>query len=71
MKLPIERNPSKFLDTKLTNINGAYKFKVCSKNTKLPSPSTSKTPKCYKRNKLNGNLHCSKRMSSNFGKKSP
>ena len=26
MKLTLEVNPSKFLDTKLTNVNGAYKF---------------------------------------------
>ena len=38
IKLTIEVNPSKFLDTKLTNINGAYKFNVYWKNTKLPSP---------------------------------
>ena len=28
IKLTIEVNPSKFLDTKLTNTNGAYKFNV-------------------------------------------
>ena len=38
LKLTIEVNPSKFLDTKLTNINGTYKFNVYRKNTKLPSP---------------------------------
>ena len=43
IKLVIEVNPSKFLDTKLTNINGTYKFNVYWKNTKLPSPWTSKT----------------------------
>ena len=37
IKLTIEVNPSKVLDTKLTNINGAYKFNVYRKNTKLPS----------------------------------
>ena len=36
IKLTIEVNPSTLLDTKLTNINGTYKFKVCRKNTKLP-----------------------------------
>ena len=48
IKLIIDVNPSKFLDTKLTNISGTYKFNVYQKNTKLPSPWTSKTPKCYK-----------------------
>ena len=54
IKLTIEVNPSKFLDTKLTNINGTYKFNVYRKNTKLPSPWTSKTPKRYKQNTING-----------------
>ena len=31
IKLTIEVNPSKFLDTKLTNINGTYKFNVYRK----------------------------------------
>ena len=34
VKLTIELNPSKFLDNKLTNINGAYKFNVYWKNIK-------------------------------------
>ena len=43
IKLTIEVNPSKILDTKLTNINGAYEFNVHWKNTKLPPSWTSKT----------------------------
>ena len=71
IKLTIEVNPSKFLDTKLTNINGTYKFNVYRKNTKLPSPWTSKTPKRYKRNTINGDLHHSKRISWNFNEEVP
>ena len=71
IKLTIEVNPSKFLDTKLTNINGAYKFNVYRKNTKLPSPWTFKTPFRYKRNTVNGDLHHSKRISSNFDEEVP
>ena len=71
IKLTIEVNPSKFLDTKLTNINGTYKFNVYRKNTKLPSPWTSKTPKRYKWNTINGDLHRSKRISSNFDEEIP
>ena len=41
------------------------------KNTKLPSPWTSKTPKLYKRNTINGDLHRSKRISSNFDEEIP
>ena len=48
IQLTIEVNLSTFLDTKLSNINGAYKFNVYRKNTKLPSPWTCKNPKRYK-----------------------
>ena len=37
IELSIELNPSNVLDTKLTNINGAYKFNICWQNTKLAS----------------------------------
>ena len=66
IKLTIEVNPSTLLDTKLININGAYKFNICRKNTKLPSPWTFKTSKRYKLNTINGNLLRLKRISSNF-----
>ena len=50
-KLTIEVNPSTFLESKVTNSNGAYKFNVFEKkNTKLPSPWIFKTPKRYKQN---------------------
>ena len=65
-KLTTEVNPSMFVDTKLTNINGTYKFNIYQKNRKLPSLWTSKTLKHYKGNTINGDLHCSKRISSNF-----
>ena len=71
IKLTIEVNASKVLNTKLTNINGTYKFNIYRKNTKLPSPWTSKTTKRYKRNTVNGDLHRSKRLSSNFDEKIP
>ena len=71
IKLSIKVNPSKFLDTKLTNINVTYQFNVYRKNTKLPSSWTSKTPKRYKQNRINGDLHRSERMSSNFDEEIP
>ena len=47
--LTIELNRSKFLHTKLANINGSYKFNVYRQNAKLlPSTSTSKTSKRLK-----------------------
>ena len=44
-RLTIEVKPSKFLEIKLITSNGANKFSVYWKNTKLPSPLTSKTSK--------------------------
>ena len=49
LKLTIEVNPTKFLEIKLINFNGVYKFNENYKNKKLPSPWTSKTPKRCKR----------------------
>ena len=54
IKLAIEGNPSKFLDTKLTNINQRLSEK---------HKTTSKTLKRYKRNTINGDLHRSKRKN--------
>ena len=68
IKIIIEVNPSKFLNTKLTNINGTYEFNVYWKNAKLPSPWTSKPPKW---NTINSDLHRSKRLSSNFDEEIP
>ena len=48
IKLTIESNPRKFLDTKLTNINDFYRFNVYRKSVKLPTPWASKSPKRYK-----------------------
>ena len=71
IKITIELNSSKFLDTKLTNIDGFYKFNVHRKSTKLPSPWTSKTTKRYKRKTVNDNLHRPNRISPNFDEKIP
>jgi len=71
IKLTIELNPSKFLDTKLKCINVTYKFNVHRKETKLPIPWTSKVPKRYKRNTIDGDLHRSQRISSNFDEEIP
>ena len=36
IKLTTRLNPSKYLDTKPTNINGFYKFNIYQKSTRLP-----------------------------------
>ena len=68
IKLTLEVNATKFLDTKLTNINSAYKFNFYCKNTKLYSPWTCKSPKRYKQNTVSTGLHPPKKISSNFDK---
>ena len=70
IKLTTEVNSTKFLETKLTNTNSAYKFDVYQNNTKLPSPWTSKTPKRYQQNTINGDLHRLKRISYPSDKRS-
>ena len=57
--LSIEVNPSKFLDTKLTNNNGTYKFNIIGKTQNY---FHHRPPKLY---------HCSKRISSNFEEEIP
>ena len=71
IKLTIKINPSKSLDNKLTNINGTYKLKVCPENRKLPSAWNSAISKHSKWNTVDGDVHHSKRISSNFHKEIP
>ena len=61
IKLILEVNTSRFLGTKLANINGALKFNFYQKNTKQPSQWTSKTRKRYKGITINGDLYRSKK----------
>ena len=75
IKLTIEVNPRKFLDTKLTNILMLITLIILIiliywKNTKMPSPWTSKTLKGYKQNAINDDLHCSKIYHQTLTKKS-
>ena len=67
IKLTIETNPQKFLDTEITYINGTIETRVHRKKTKLPIPWTSNIPKRYKRNSsIKTKLYRAKRISSNF-----
>ena len=66
IKLTIETNPQRFLDTEITHINGTIETRVHRKKTKLPIPWTSNIPERYKRNFIKTELYCAKRISSNF-----
>ena len=56
IKLTIEISPTKFLDTQLVNLNGKIETKVYRKLDELPVPWSSKIPKRYKRNAINGDF---------------
>ena len=66
LKLTIEVNPSKFLDTSIKINNNTISTSVHLKETKLPIPWSSKVPKRYKRNAVVGDLHRAKRIGSDF-----
>ena len=66
IKLTIETNPQRVLDTEITHINGAIEISVHRKKTKLPIPWTSNIPKRYKRNSIKTEMYRAKRISSNF-----
>ena len=66
IKLTIEFNPSKFLDTKISRDSNEIKCFAYHKDMKLPFHWTSGVPKHYKRNVILGDLHRVKNLSSNF-----
>ena len=66
IKLTIETNPKKFLDIMITINNGRVHTNIYRKCTKLPTHWSSRVPKRYKRNAITGDLHRSKRISSNL-----
>ena len=50
IKLTIEKNPTKFLDTKIMGVKQ-------NKSKKIPVHCSSKIPTRYKRNAITGELH--------------
>ena len=66
-KFTLEKNPSKFLDTEIINTGiNKIETKVHRKTNCLPAHWSSKTPKRYKRNAINIDLHRAKSISSDF-----
>ena len=68
IKLTLEVNPTKFLDTELVRENGEITMQVFSKSTKLPVHWSSKILVRYKRNAITGELNRAKRIASDFNK---
>ena len=56
IKLTIEVNPSKFLDTEILIKNGIIETSVAVKESKIPSHWSSAVLKKYKRNAILGDL---------------
>ena len=67
IKLTIEKNPTKFLDTEIIRkADGSTSFKVVNKETKLPFHWSSKVPLQYKRNVIKGELSRASRIATSF-----
>ena len=66
IKFTVEKNPDKFLDTHIHIIDRKATTSVHRKTNKLPTHWSSKIPKRYKRNMINGDLYRSHRISMNF-----
>ena len=68
VKITIETNPLRFLDTEIIHNNGMMETRVHWKKTKLPTPWASNIPKRYKWNTITAELYRAKCISSNFTK---
>ena len=66
VKLTIETNPLRFLDTEIIHNNDMIETRVHRKKTKLLTPWTSNIPKRYKRNTIKVELYRAKRISSDL-----
>ena len=66
IKLTIEKNPTKFLDTKIIRLGCEKETKVYNKSKKLPVHQSSKIPTRYKHNVISGELHRAKRIAKDF-----
>ena len=66
IKLTIEENPTKFLDTEIVRHNSAIITKVYTRSNKFPVHWSSKIPLRYKRNAITGDLHRANKLASNF-----
>ena len=69
MKLVLEENPRKFLDTEIIRKNNTISTQVFTKLTKLPVHLSSKIPTNYKRNAITSELHRAKKFATDFNKK--
>ena len=69
IKLNIEINSIKFLDTNLNNRVGIYFTKIYRKETKILADWSPQIPKRYKRNSIKVDPPCAKKISTIFEEK--
>ena len=68
IKLTLEGNPRKFLDTEIIRKNNTISTQVFTKLTKFPVRWSSKIPTNYKRNAITSELHGAKKIATDFDK---
>ena len=68
IKLTLETNLYKFLDTEIIHTDRGTKTQVYNKAKKLPVHWSSKVPFLYKRNAITDELHRAKRIALDFDK---
>ena len=68
IKVTLDVNPTKFLDTELVREIGEIRMQLFSKSTKLPVHWSSKIPVRYKCSAITGELHQAKGIGSDFNK---
>ena len=66
IKLTIEINPEKFLDTKILRTSNQIQCFVYQKENKKPIHWNSAVPKSYKQNVIIGDVHRAKRVKCDF-----
>ena len=66
IKVTIEVNPSKFLDTEVMIKNSIIETSFAVKESKIPNHWLSAVPKKYKRNAILGDSYRTHKISSNF-----
>ena len=66
IKFTVENAPKMFLDTQILCENNTISTKVVSNEVKLPVHWSSKIPKRYKRNIINGELHRMSEIACDF-----
>ena len=69
IKLTLEENPRKFLDTKIIRDNNIFSTEAFTKLTKFPVHWSSNILINYKQKNITSELHRAKKLTKNFEKK--